>query len=75
MRFQPQSGFQGRFEFWVRSGLGKDANRTITAKGKEGWQEINGFFAAASDKAVIYLTIRGGVGTVLIDKVCVEEIK
>ena len=75
VRFQPQSGFQGRFEFWVRSGQGKDANRTITAKGKEGWQEINGFFAAASDKAVIYLTIRGGVGTVLIDKVCVEEIK
>ena len=75
VRFKPQDGFQGRFEFWVRSGQGRDANRTMTARSNQNWQEINGFFVAASDEATLYLTIRGGTGSVLVDEVIVEEIK
>jgi len=68
-------GFQGRFEFWVRSGQGKDANRTMRAPAGEGWKEISGFFVAASEEATLYLTIRGGTGSVLVDEVIVEEVK
>ncbi len=75
VRVKTEPGFQGRFEFWVRAGQGKDANRTMRAAAKDGWQEIAGIFVPGTDEAVIYLTIRGGTGTVLVDEIILEEVK
>ena len=71
--FKIMPGTKGSFETWVRAGKGKNANRTITAPAKEGWQELSGFFVPAEDKAVIYLTITKGTGTVLVDEVVLKE--
>jgi len=73
VRFKTLPGFKGRFEFWVRSGNGKDANRTLKALGKDGWQEMSGVLVPGSDEAIFYLTIRGGTGTVLVDEVILES--
>ena len=73
VRFKTLPGFQGGFEFWVRSGNGKDANRTLKALGKEGWQEMSGILVPGSNEAIFYLTIRGGIGTVLVDEVILES--
>ena len=72
-RVKVLDGSQGRFEFWVRSGSGKDANRTLTAQSKDGWQELSGVLVPGQDTAVFYLTIRGGTGTALIDEVILKE--
>jgi hypothetical protein len=75
VRLKMLPGFQGRFEFWIRSGNGKDANRTLKAPDKDGWQEMSGILVPGSDEATFYLTIRGGTGTVQVDEVILEEIK
>ena len=57
----------------MRSGSGKDANRTLKAPGKGGWQELSGVLVPGQDEAVFYLTVRGGTGTVLVDEVILKE--
>ena len=71
VRFKTLPGFSGKFEFWIRSGNGKDANRTLTASAKDGWRELAGRLVPGQDEAVFYLTITKGTGTVLVDEVIV----